>query len=123
MNSNFRAALVLRDVEGMPYEEISEILEISLGTVKSRILRGRDALKERTRERVPIDWAASSGGQGVAMMLIADRTNNGAMAETAFHQIQTAVEMLWSTEHKQWAAYFNEQLTEAQAIRDRLKGE
>ena len=30
----------------MPYEEISEILEISLGTVKSRILRGRDALKE-----------------------------------------------------------------------------
>ena len=31
----------------MPYEEISEILEISLGTVKSRILRGRDALKER----------------------------------------------------------------------------
>lgn len=47
LNPNFRAALVLRDIEGMPYEEISEILEISLGTVKSRILRGRDALKER----------------------------------------------------------------------------
>ena len=47
MNSNFRAALILRDVEGMPYEEISEILEISLGTVKSRILRGREALKEK----------------------------------------------------------------------------
>ena len=47
VNPNFRAALVLRDVEGMPYEEISEILEISLGTVKSRILRGREALKEK----------------------------------------------------------------------------
>jgi RNA polymerase sigma-70 factor (ECF subfamily) len=47
LNPNFRAALVLRDIEGMPYEEISEILEISLGTVKSRILRGREALKER----------------------------------------------------------------------------
>ncbi len=47
VNPNFRAALVLRDVEGMAYEEISEILEISLGTVKSRILRGREALRER----------------------------------------------------------------------------
>jgi RNA polymerase sigma-70 factor, ECF subfamily len=47
VNPNFRAALILRDVEGMAYEEISEILEISLGTVKSRILRGREALKER----------------------------------------------------------------------------
>jgi RNA polymerase sigma-70 factor, ECF subfamily len=47
LNPNFRAALVLRDVEGLAYEDIAEILEISLGTVKSRILRGREALKER----------------------------------------------------------------------------
>jgi len=47
VNPNFRAALVLRDVEGLAYDEIAEILEISLGTVKSRILRGREALKER----------------------------------------------------------------------------
>jgi len=50
LNPNFRAALVLREVEGLPYEEISEILEISLGTVKSRILRGRESLKERLAE-------------------------------------------------------------------------
>ncbi len=41
----FRSAVVLRDIEGMAYEEIAEVLEISLGTVKSRILRGRQALR------------------------------------------------------------------------------
>lgn len=46
VNPRFRAALVLREIEDLSYEEISEILEISLGTVKSRILRGRDALRK-----------------------------------------------------------------------------
>jgi RNA polymerase sigma-70 factor (ECF subfamily) len=43
----YRTALILRDLEEMSYEEIAEILQISLGTVKSRITRGRQALKER----------------------------------------------------------------------------
>jgi RNA polymerase sigma-70 factor (ECF subfamily) len=47
MNPSFRAALVLRDIEGLAYDDIAEILEISLGTVKSRIVRGREALKQR----------------------------------------------------------------------------
>ena len=45
VNPNFRAAVVLRDIEDMSYDEIAAILEISLGTVKSRILRGREALR------------------------------------------------------------------------------
>ena len=40
----FRAALVLADVEDMPYDEISSILEVPVGTVKSRVHRGRVAL-------------------------------------------------------------------------------
>lgn len=52
VSPNFRAALVLREIEGFSYEEIAEILEISLGTVKSRILRGRESLRKHLAERL-----------------------------------------------------------------------
>ena len=48
----FREAVVLRDVEDLGYEEIAEILEVSLGTVKSRILRGREALRRELEGRL-----------------------------------------------------------------------
>jgi RNA polymerase sigma-70 factor (ECF subfamily) len=43
----YRTTLILRDLEEMSYEEIAEVLQVSLGTVKSRITRGRQALKQR----------------------------------------------------------------------------
>jgi len=46
INPIFRESVVLRDITDMSYEEIAGVLGVSLGTVKSRILRGREALRE-----------------------------------------------------------------------------
>jgi RNA polymerase sigma-70 factor (ECF subfamily) len=40
-----REVLVLRDIQGFSYEEISDILKLPDGTVKSRLFRARDAMK------------------------------------------------------------------------------
>src|SRR5213595_1546729 len=42
----YRTTVVLRDIEDLSYEEIAEVTQVSLGTVKSRITRGRDALRK-----------------------------------------------------------------------------
>ena len=45
-----RMAVVMRDIEGLSYDEIAQSLQISLGTVKSRIARGREMLKSHIKE-------------------------------------------------------------------------
>ena len=45
----FRTVVVLREIEGFTYEEIADILRVNLGTVKSRLTRGRAALRELLR--------------------------------------------------------------------------
>jgi RNA polymerase sigma-70 factor, ECF subfamily len=42
----FRTAVILKDIDGLPYEEIAEIMDCELGTVKSRISRGRTMLRK-----------------------------------------------------------------------------
>ncbi|HYE24609.1 MAG TPA: sigma-70 family RNA polymerase sigma factor [Clostridia bacterium] len=43
----YRTTVILRDIEELSYEQIAEVMDVSLGTVKSRLVRGRDALKKR----------------------------------------------------------------------------
>ena len=43
----YRTAVILRDIEELSYEQIAEVMQISLGTVKSRLVRGREALRKR----------------------------------------------------------------------------
>ena len=50
---HFRAAVVLCDIEGLTYEEVAETLGIKLGTVRSRIHRGRARLRELLAHREP----------------------------------------------------------------------
>ncbi|MEZ5092112.1 RNA polymerase sigma factor SigE [Nocardioides sp.] len=53
LSPEFRAAVVLCDVEGLSYEEIAEILDAKLGTVRSRIHRGRTQLRRALAHREP----------------------------------------------------------------------
>jgi RNA polymerase sigma-70 factor (ECF subfamily) len=52
IKQEYRVALVLREIEEMSYEEIADTLKISIGTVKSRIARGREELRRRVKERL-----------------------------------------------------------------------
>lgn len=49
-----RSAVVLRDIQGFSYEEIAHMLEINVGTIKSRISRGREKLREKMRENAEL---------------------------------------------------------------------
>jgi RNA polymerase sigma-70 factor (ECF subfamily) len=62
--ADFRAAVVLCDLEGLTYEEIALTLDIKVGTVRSRIHRGRVLLREALAHRAPAGRAAESGPQG-----------------------------------------------------------
>jgi RNA polymerase sigma-70 factor, ECF subfamily len=50
IKQEYRIALVLREIEELSYEEIAHALSISIGTVKSRIARGREELRRRVKE-------------------------------------------------------------------------
>jgi RNA polymerase sigma-70 factor, ECF subfamily len=56
----FRTTIVLREIEELSYEEIAEVMETSLGTVKSRLTRGREALRKRLEPQVR-EWGEWAG--------------------------------------------------------------
>ncbi len=64
----FRAAVVLCDIEGYSYEEVAQTLGIKLGTVRSRIHRGRSQLRQALAHRAPVRAAslASKKSRGAA---------------------------------------------------------
>lgn len=53
LSEEFRVAVVLCDIEGLTYEEIADVLGIKLGTVRSRIHRGRTQLRTALAHRAP----------------------------------------------------------------------
>ncbi len=59
---DFRAAVVLCDVEGLSYEEIADVLGAKMGTVRSRIHRGRAMLRRALAHRAPTGGRARYAG-------------------------------------------------------------
>lgn len=53
LDTDFRAVLVLRDLEEMDYQQIADTLEIKVGTVKSRLFRARLALRQEMQKLAP----------------------------------------------------------------------
>jgi RNA polymerase sigma-70 factor (ECF subfamily) len=53
---DFRTVILLCDVEGFTYEEISKIIDVPIGTVRSRLFRARNILKEKLK-----NYAESQG--------------------------------------------------------------
>jgi RNA polymerase sigma-70 factor (ECF subfamily) len=66
---DFRAAVVLCDVEGLTYEEIAEILGAKLGTVRSRIHRGRAMLRTALAHRAPAPGRVRYAGPDAGPLL------------------------------------------------------
>lgn len=55
LKPEYRVAVVLCDIEGLSYEEIAQVLDIKLGTVRSRIARGRGQLRKALKHRAPAE--------------------------------------------------------------------
>jgi len=55
LEDEFRTVVVLRDIDGLDYAEIADVLQVPVGTVKSRLFRARMMLKEKLRSLIEAD--------------------------------------------------------------------
>ena len=55
LSEDLRQAITLREIEGLSYEEIAEVMNCPIGTVRSRIFRARDAIAQRLKPLLDVD--------------------------------------------------------------------
>jgi ATP-dependent Clp protease adapter protein ClpS/tetratricopeptide (TPR) repeat protein len=94
--------------------------EGGIARLKEAIATYSEVLTDTMRERLPFQWAISAGNQGVSFRLLAERLSDGRAAETGVAQITRALEILRDGDHQPFAAYYEEQLSIARALFDRL---
>ena len=63
----FRDALILREIEGLSYDEIAEVLQVNINTVKTRIVRGRQSLREQLAGKLDDDQKNNKRPAGVTV--------------------------------------------------------
>jgi len=104
----FRSAVILRDLEGMAYEEVAEVLDISVGTVKSRILRGRRLLRDILKPLIGNAHMAnhparqeSQSASHQAHGIEAPRTSQTVLHSTLFSKLK--VESVGQSDTAGWA--------------------
>ena len=78
------------------------------------------AMAERTWERAPLEWATTTGNQGVALMFLAERKGDASGARAAVERIEIGLTMMQSQGNTDLAAYYNSQLSSARALLHRL---
>jgi RNA polymerase sigma-70 factor (ECF subfamily) len=62
----YRTAVVLSDIEGLPYAEIAQLMEVPVGTVKSRLFRGRRRLQEALYDyALEMGYISSAAGEKI----------------------------------------------------------
>ena len=64
LSEDQRAVIVLRDFQQLPYDEIAGILEVSEGTVKSRLSRAREKMKNILMQMEQNDFSCVQAGEG-----------------------------------------------------------
>jgi RNA polymerase sigma-70 factor (ECF subfamily) len=55
LQDKYKEALILRDIEGMSYQQIAEVTDVPVGTVKSRVNRARMKLQKKLKGHTPVD--------------------------------------------------------------------
>ncbi len=63
LSEPYRTTVILRDIEELSYEQIAEVMQTSLGTVKSRLVRGREALRKRMERHLEAFGLDAGAGQ------------------------------------------------------------
>lgn len=71
----FRSVVILRDVEDLSYEEIAEVLRIRVGTVKSRLARGREFLRPKLARYLETHRSQAEAAEGAEAPVRADNWN------------------------------------------------
>lgn len=66
----YRTTVVLRDIEELSYEEVAEVMQTTLGTVKSRLMRGRQALRKR------LERYAREAGSDLGLRTLAEKNSS-----------------------------------------------